>query len=107
MQCGQRFKPEAKSSSTFRTYANAVTRVYSEMSPEIPVVCSTTIQFPRFCRLFQAAFTREKSTKAVQNAAKPPEEVLQDAELPLVLASVDWARAFEGQRANLAVEVRV
>jgi hypothetical protein len=95
-QCGQQFKFRQLKASTFRGYLNAVARIHAASQPETPFVPSSETQLPRLQKLMAAALTRQATKKAIGEAAHPPEEILQPAELPGILDTVQWSRPFDG-----------
>ena len=65
------------SPATLKTLVNALALMYKQTAPGHGIVPSATIQFPTFCKFFNAAFKRDRNA----TARKEPVQVLQDSEV--------------------------
>ncbi|EPS58297.1 hypothetical protein M569_16518 [Genlisea aurea] len=87
--------------ATFRTYVNAVTRVYTRAMPDVMIVPSSQRQFPLFDKWFTDLNTRERAARAISTAANPPTDVLSVSEFRCVMSTVDTSNVFQNQQANI------
>lgn len=71
---------------TFRTYVNAVARVYNG-GAQNGMVPSSKKQFPLFNAFIEPCFVRSKAVKAINSAQRPEVEVLSVEELKKVMQS--------------------
>ncbi|EPS57353.1 hypothetical protein M569_17465 [Genlisea aurea] len=81
---------QLQSPLSFRTYVNAVARVYKNAVPDTIIIPSSQRQFPEFNQFFASAVVRERARRAVTTTTHPSSEIHQ----------VEEFRAVMGQRAN-------
>ncbi|EPS57856.1 hypothetical protein M569_16961, partial [Genlisea aurea] len=86
---------------SFRTYVNAIARVYKNAAPDTVIIPSSQRQFPLFNQFFASAVQRDRARRAVATVTHPRPTILQVEEFRAVMASADLADPFQGQRANI------
>ena len=85
------------SPATLKTLVNALALMYKQTAPGHGIVPSATIQFPTFCKFFNAACKRDRNA----SARKEPVQVLQDSEVAELFDKTNWQSWYEAQRMNL------
>ena len=81
---------------TLKTVVNALALMYKQTGPESGIVPSVESQFPKYCRIFNAACTRHRNASARQE----PTAVLKDTEVQTLYDKTNWLSWYEAQRMN-------
>ena len=100
-QAGGKFKVKHHPVGSFRTYLNAVARVYTQTVPEVILVPSSKRQFPKLTRLLKEPIRKERLWKTVRKSRAVDAAVLSEAELPMIRETVDFDNALQVQRWTL------
>ena len=100
-QAGSLFKLKRHPVGTFRTYLNALARVYTKSTPEVIIVPSSRRQFPELQEFLRGPIRRERTWKAVKKAKTDSIRVLRENELHQVRATVDFENPLQLQRWTL------
>ena len=79
---------------TLKTNVNALALMYKQTGPESGIVPSVEKQFPTFCRVFNAACTRQRNI----SARREPTAVLTDEEVEQLFEKTNWKSFYESQR---------
>jgi hypothetical protein len=87
--------------SSFRTYVNAVARVYKRAAPTSILVPSSERQFPAFNVFFEQVHARERSFRASANATTATTDILRPQEYQVIMRDGTPRDAFEAQRRNI------
>jgi hypothetical protein len=87
--------------SSFRTYVNAVARVYKRAAPTSILVPSSERQFPAFNVFFEQVHGRERSFRASSNATTATTDILRPQEYQAIMREGVPRDAFESQRRNI------
>ena len=100
-KAGANFRVYAMPVLSFRTYCNALARMYQRYGPkDRSIVPSSVKQFPGFNGLMSGVITRFRGTKASNWKAQPENNTLQTAELVKVVATAT-ATPLQVQRKNI------
>ena len=104
-QAGQDFRVWAMPCMSFRTYVNAVARVFLRCShgdiATPAIVPSSAKQFPQFNDFMRQTITAARAQRAIGWRAVEPNDTLQPSELLRVVATVDPRNVLDVQRRNI------
>ena len=89
---------------SFRTYLNAVARVFSQevaSTTKLTIVPSAVRQFPLLNAFLNPVITRARARTAVSSVRFQPQSPLLPEELPLVVTTVDSQSPLRRQQVNI------
>ena len=101
--CGDSFKVRSLSTSTIKTYINALSGIYNALRQEHPFVPSSKMRFPEFNMHFSHVDKQYKVIEAIEEAQSPEPEILRDDELQKLWADTNFDSLFETQRYNILI----